>query len=858
MLDFFLWWLAVSVLSLAVFPLSFRLFRRLPDRGYAASKPLSILLASYLLWILAAIGLLANDRASVFLIVLILIVFGSFLGGRQRSAIRQFFQTEKRYVATVEGIFLAIFAWFALLRASAPDIAATEKPFELAFLNGVSHSHFFPPADPWYSGHAISYYYFGFLNVSFLDKLTGVSNGIGFNLGTPLTAALAAAVVFSLVYALVRMLVRSDTGRRRAMLFGLVAVVLLLFVSNLEGVLELAAAHGLGPAGFYQRLGINGLPVLNSANGSALKTSSTWYPNDGWSFWWWWRATRMGSSWNIMEFPFFSFMLGDLHPHVLVIPYALLSLLFTWSLFAGDRTLDGNWWRREPLLFVVFAILLGALGLLNAWDQPTEFLVLAVVVALANARRLGIVRRDGDLHESEQSGVMAWNWETLRTTVLFVLPLLVASIVLYLPFWLVLQRPDITGIAPTLLTRAPDGSIRAAMATPPLHLLLFWGPLLWVCLAVLLVHARRSQALHYPARYFGWPLAATCVPFAAWLLVVAAELGVNGLVSELRARGSGLWTELILAILVFLALSALMREVLPLAARVKSPGRSDKAARPLPARIAGGAGPWLGERPLLFGLIALGIGLLFLLGAELFFVQEAEAPARANTVFKFWYQAWILLGIGDALGLAYVLRGFRPARFLRHPGRVVWAGVTAVILLAALIYPVTASASRANGFQGPLSLNGLSYWQRFDPADYAAAMWLSSHGKGKSPVVLEAEGGPLAGTYSPEGGRISELSGVPTVLGWSDHEWQERGKLAPVEARSQAIRSIYTTTDPNLAQQLLARYHIRYVVVGQLEREVYGAVGMAKFATMGAAVYTSPQVTIYDLETPIPLQASGG
>jgi YYY domain-containing protein len=921
MLDFLAWWLAVSVLSLAVFPVAFRLFRCLPDRGYAFAKPLGLLLASYLLWILATLGVLANDRGSIILIGLALVLVGLCYAGYQRLALLAYLRANYRYVLVVEAVFLVVFVWFAVLRAYAPDIYSTEKPFELAFLNGVSRSHFFPPSDPWYGGQAMNYYYFGWVNVSLLDKLTGVANGVGFNLGTPLTAALAAATIFGLVFSLVRGLAASRV-RRLAIAVGLLAVVLLLVIGSLEGVLELAAAHGVGSAAFYQRLGINGLPVLNQQG--TLQTTSTWYPNDQWSFWWWWRATRMASSWNIMEFPFFSFMLGDLHPHVMVIPFALLSLGFTWSIFASGDVLDGSWWRRNLLLFAVFGIVLGSLGLLNTWDLPTEFLILCVIAAFANARRLG-----------------AWGWPLLRATALFLLPLLLLAIGLYLPFWAIFKRPDFLGISPTMLTQAPDPVIRAAMDTPPLHLLLFWGPLLWLSLAFLVVHARRTGAFQLGARYLAWPLLLACLPFRAWMVMVTGRVGVSGLGAELSARGADLLSVLLLTLLVFLALSALMREALPdghgrLPAfagdwengadtdragsrTAPPPGRNTGpesahglrsqaawyettpyaalAAAPIGAHGASGQmaainvpasavtsttgdelvtgdaraqGPPLADSmdgrigsqalpeaaavatvgsasaPVLFALVAVAVGLLFLLGAELFFVLEAQAPARANTVFKFWYQAWILLSAGNALGLAYAVRGWRPRLLLHRPPRLAWAAVTLALLLAALVYPVTASFARTNGFSGSPTLNGLAYWQHFDPADYAAAMWLAAHAQG-TPVLLEAEGGQLAGTYSPEGGRISELSGLPTVLGWSDHEWQERNSFAATQARSADIRTIYTTSNTDQALQLLARYNVRYVVVGQLERQTYPGADFAKFAKLGAPVYQTPQITIYDL-----------
>ena len=801
MVAFFAWWVMAEVIALAAFPLAFRLFAILPDRGYTAAKPLGLLLTAYLFWIAGSVGLTSNDRGSAIFVLLVVLLAGAALAFQQRQSLISFVGQHRGYILIVELIFLVIFAWFAYLRAFTPDIAATEKPFELAFLNGVTHTTFFPPQDPWYSGFSMNYYYFGYVNVEMLDRLTGIGNGIGFNLGTPLTAALAGVTIFGFVYGLVRSL-GAGSGHRRAIAFGLAAIGLLLVVSSLEGVLELAEAHGIGSAGFFQSLDIGGL--------QAGKTSSTWYPNDAWSFWWWWHATRMASQWNILEFPYFSFLLGDLHPHVMVIPFTLLTLMMIWVLFSGNEALDGHWWRRNPLFFAVFSILVGALALLNAWDQPAEIAIVFLAALMANARRLS-----------------AWNWPALRASILFMAPVVVLAVVLYLPYWLVFQSPDFIGISPTMLTTAPPGDIRAAMSMAPFHLLLFWGPMFWVSLSFLLVHLWRTRAFRLPPNYLATTFVACCVPLFVWAIAVVVHVGLSGLQAELSARGSGLLTEVILVALVFLALTSLLREALP------------DNPRPSAAAVQ-------------FALGMVAIGLLFIYGTELFFVVQKLAPARANTVFKFWYQSWILQSIGGAAGLAYIVSEWRPRLVLVRPPRLAWAGVTAVLMLAALVYPVIATPARTHGFSGTPDLNGLNYWQQFDPASFDAANWLSAHAQG-SPVVLEAEGGDLAGTYSPEGGRISELSGLPTVLAWSQHEGEFHPNLTLVNARSQAIKTIYTTTNANLAETMLNRYDVHYVVVGTIERQLYGDSGMTKFAQLGAPVYQTPQITIYDLTQPLPL-----
>jgi uncharacterized membrane protein len=180
-----------------------------------------------------------------------------------------------------------------------------------------------------------------------------------------------------------------------------------------------------------------------------------------------------------------------------------------------------------------------------------------------------------------------------------------------------------------------------------------------------------------------------------------------------------------------------------------------------------------------------------------------------------------------------------------------------LLLIAALVYPVTATLNRTNGFSGPRGLDGLAYFRQAYPADYAAAAWLSANVHG-DPVELEAEGGQLAGNFSARGGRISELTGLPTVLAWLEHDEIHHGIVLPLQQRSIDIRTIYTTSDPIVAHSLLQQYKVQYVVVGDLERQVYGDSGLAKFDQMGAAVYRGAGITIYDITQPPPYQATPG
>ena len=359
------WWLWVELLGVIALPFILTLFKSLPDRGYALGKALSILLISYLLWLVGLAGILPNTRWSILLIVALLSLCSFFLFMRHRSQMSHFISQNRSVIIVTEVLFLFSFVIWAIVRAHNPEIVHTEQPMDFTFFNGILRSQYFPPNDPWFSGHHISYYYFGYLMMAMLTKLVAVPASIGYNLALALLFALAAIGAFSIVFNLVQMV---SKDKAKAICFGLVASISLLVLGNLEGMLEFLYAHGLGGGDFWRWVGIEGLAYPMEA-GHCFTTDS----------WWWCRASRIintvvnGNSldYTITEFPFFSFLLGDLHPHLMSLPFILLGLTFSLNLLASRESLGLAWLKKNPIQMLVVIICLGGLGFLNAWDLPT-------------------------------------------------------------------------------------------------------------------------------------------------------------------------------------------------------------------------------------------------------------------------------------------------------------------------------------------------------------------------------------------------------------------------------------------------------------------------------------------------------
>jgi YYY domain-containing protein len=258
--------------------------------------------------------------------------------------------------------------------------------------------------------------------------------------------------------------------------------------------------------------------------------------------------------------------------------------------------------------------------------------------------------------------------------------------------------------------------------------------------------------------------------------------------------------------------------------------------------------------------IALGLGAF----PELFSVKDDIV--RQNTVFKFYLQAWVLFGVASAYLLwrlwAFGETAFSVGGFLRW-GRIRLVGISAFVLFLAigLIYPVMATPVRVDdqfdpdnsGIDGTGFMADAVYFDRADALslghDLKAIRWLEENVEG-SPVIVEG----LSELYR-WGNRVSIYTGLPTVIGWDWHQRQQRPEFAGEVMRRQfEVDSFYDTSGMPNAIELLRKYDVRYVYVGEMERNYYLDEGISKFDEMKSyglnPVYRDGPVVIYEYRDP--------
>jgi YYY domain-containing protein len=624
------WWLAAQLVALAALPLCLNLFGRLPDRGYSFAKAFGLLVLGYLFWVLNVMRVLPNSTGGIWAVLVLLLAASGLLFWRRREELGGFLRGHLWLIGTVEAVFFLSFVTAAYLRSYVPEIAGTEKPMDFMFLNAVTRGERFPPPDAWLAGHDVSYYYFGYLLVSIMTRLSGVATSVGFNLGLAMIAALAVTGAFGLVYNMTAPRERAaaagapgtpraafaSTPLWRPVAFGLAAGLLLAVMGNLVGLLELFAAHGFGSSGFWSWVNIRdsgtGALALDSYD------SSRWYPDQ---HWFWWRSTRvLDGGAGIHEMPFFSFLLGDLHPHVMSIPFVLLAAGGALALLRSEEPLDVVVWLERPIWLLAFGVMLGALAFLNTWDMPTMAFVIALA-ALVRNRLLG----------------GRWSWGLALDTAGFVAPLYLVAFLAYTPFFFGGFDSQAAGF--TAEGRAGSGLF---------HTFLLWGPFATIVLPYAVWRIARHGGISWRAA--AWSCSPAVLVIALWAvwdglaqvfewlpLAVRPNEATQGFADRVSERG---WNWLTVGV-VGTSVAALC---LALAREAESTKRDDEAST--------------GH---VFALMLAATAALLVLGVEFFYIQDGFG-SRLNTIFKLYYQSWLLLSVAGGFVLYELARGWPPPR----------------------------------------------------------------------------------------------------------------------------------------------------------------------------------------------------
>ena len=813
MTAFLPWYLILTLLGWLTFPLVYHLFPTLTDRGFTLARTAGLLIWGYVFWLFVSFGFARNDVGGIVFALAILVALSLWAFVTNYSSILAFIRSKWTLIVTTEILFLLAFAFLAFMRAADSELASTEKPMELMFINSILRSETFPPQDAWLSGYAISYYYFGYVLTAMLAQLSQINGSTAHNLMTSLVFALGAIGSFGIVYNLLNTFRGSQKDEEEVIpssfiSSSLLAPLFLLLVSNFEALLEVLHRAGIGWVKDSATQTWSG-PFWTWLDMKELSQPPVeplgWVPD---RYLWWWRASRVIQDYDIVggfreaidEFPFFSFLLGDLHPHVLAIPFGLLAVSVALNIFLGGWkngkvSFLGAQINILPTGFLFAALVLGGLAFLNTWD----ILVAAALIVFAFV-----------LWRANEEG---WGWARLEDMLLLGLPLGILSILLYFPFYIGFSS-QAGGLLPNLMFIARGT-----------HLWVMWGtlliPIYLFLIAVLMKNPARPNWKLGLSIGLGTPLLLFLLAIILGLLALVVEKDfTNAMLASFNMTTGQFFAATSMRRLTHIgSLLTLLAVLIPAVAFVFARNEEQETEKVNTSSS------------LQFLFLLLTLGALLILAPEFVYLRD-QFGYRINTIFKFYYQAWILWSLVAAFGVGYLLRALRGAT------DVAVRILVGLVIFCGLLYPTFGVLTKTNNLKPAFgfNLNDFARVQRENSDDAAGIEFLLTQPEG---VIAEA----IGGSYSYYG-RVATHTGYPTVLGWPGHESQWRGGSELQGTRQDDINLLYSTVRWEEAQAIIEKYNIRYIFIGNLERTSM-RVSEEKFTTHLVPVFQQGSMVIY-------------
>ncbi|MFO7320532.1 MAG: DUF2298 domain-containing protein [Chloroflexota bacterium] len=899
-----IWWLTIVIFGWAAWPLLFVALPGLSDRGYGFAKFTGMFVVAWLAWVLASARIPAWSQTGILLALIGFAVASGVIAWRSQATIGMYIQMYWRRLLGIEAITLLLFVAFLSVRLTNPDLwhpaYGGEKPMDFAYFNGVLRSTVFPPIDPWFADGYINYYYFGYVIVGAPVLLLGVVPSVAYNLVIPTLFGLTGIAAFSVAFNMAS----AWRSRRAAeeipddelhpprplgnpWVAGIAALLLTVVLGNLDTpriifaelgeiggyrqpqTLEMfllqryreASGHEPDASAFAELAEMaRDVPLADRLNyelsnmGEAIasvlrgigrvisgEAAFSVSPDR-----WFWGPTRVlaeppvNSGGAITELPYFTFLYGDLHAHMIAMPLQLFAMSFLLS----ETILAGR--LRRSALEAGLSIVLGglAVGMLratNTWDWAT-FMVLSV----AGLSYVWWLRWAGTSRAEGRSGLGQ------MIAIAVSLGLLVAGIVAYV------VQGAFAGLAAILFV-AGIGFF---------FVWLFWNPLSerlnrWsVVDFVLWVGGFVAVSFLVALPYTSWYAAtySRVLPWEGNRTPIWAYVDIHGLflflIVSLLVWDTARWlrstyVRSLRGTSRLLGMASMVIVLLVAAAVVLTLQGYQVTLIVVPLLV------WItilffraGQtRMMQFALALAGLALGLTLAVE-YVVLDGDI-GRQNTVFKFYIQVWLLFGVTGGAAFAWLISGYG-----RWPGAVrgFWTFALAVLVFVAALYPFMATPGKAVFRMAPhmpLTLDGMAYMQYASqyegtpqviatttpPAapfsladDYNVIRWLQENVEG-TPVIME-------GRSEREylwGSRISIYTGLPSVVGWNFHQRQQR-TFNPlprlVEQRIANVNAFYMTLDIPTAWDILRHYDVSYVIVSGLERAYYPPENLAKFDQM--------------------------
>jgi len=728
------WWVLMFILGLTFLPLTVHIFENFLDRGYIFSKILAIAGLSYSIFLFGTLHLVPFTRINsiALLIGISIIIFLKFAFSRKDKWFlkKEFLLVIKekwKIILFEEALFfIALFFW-AYIKSFQPDIHGLEKFMDFGFVNSILRSSYFPAKDIWFTPLSINYYYFGHLTTAVLTKISDIPSFVSFNLMLSMLFSLTFVASFSIGINLISFISKKKNYSKKILFFsGFITAFLVTLAGNLHPIYAFFKSYSVE----------NPLPFWDLKFLPNLFPNSYWYPN----------ATRFIHN-TIHEFPLYSWVVSDLHGHVLDIPFVLLTIAVLLSLviskheYQNSKQIQNSKFKmikkirdsEFEIRILLISFLLAVMYMTNAWDGAI-YLLLTFFVLIFTEPEINKLKNK----------ILSFKF------FLSIIVLVFSFILFTLPFNLFF-KPFASGIG---LLCAPDFLIKIGKI----------GPFLF-------------EADH-------------CQTSPLWQLMILY----------------GFFYFLVFSFFALIFKSKTNRKDL-------------------------------------FVIILIMISTVLIFVPELIYLKDIyPAHFRANTMFKLVYQSFIMLSLSSGYIISriviYAKENYETKKKIIF---IAWLIIFIPLFTLISIYPYFAINSYYGDLKIYQGLDGIKYLNNLHQDDYKAILWINKNISGQ-PVILEAQGD----SYT-DYGRISSNTGLPTILGWTVHEWLWRGTYDIPAPRINDVKTLYETTDIKATTGLLKKYDVKFVYIGKLEKQKYLELNEDKFKKIGKIFFSNSGVKIYKI-----------
>lgn len=835
---FLIWWFVILAFGLAAFPLVTTIFSSFRGKGYGFSKAFGILAASLFVWTFCYIQLIGF---TIFWLCISLFLLAGISWGlpKTRKSALQALSTESDVsaIAWSETLFIAALALMCFLRGHFPNINGEEKFMDFAFLNTLVRSDTLPCADPWFAGESINYYYYGQYIYAFITKFSGIKTSIAYNLSMCTTFAFT----FSMAYSLGSMFIEKameKLGKGRGalcLLCGLISAFAVTIFGNSHSFFYDSDSFGNKFLYFLDKIGVN-VGKYKEGDYSFFYPDSTRFigynpdvkvvdASTG--------ATIVNGDYTIHEYPFYSYILGDLHAHVVSVMIVMLIIAVFFALYSRAKSPENeeasirSYIKPIPTTFlkssvkfemkhlvqmevVLAGILLGLATMCNYWDFLIYFIFGSMALLLYN----------------------------LKTSRHFGFPY--GMIVFALNMGLILS--------------AYLAFSQKAFAHVLVQCIVFV-----CCLFLTAVFPNALSRTSLGMSFIFTLSSITSLTFNANFDMISNTLA-------LVESHTALYSFIILWGVHLFAAGCL------LIVTIRNVDKADHSRYVYKNKISAFFANRNPADVFVCGMAV--VSFLLLLAPEIFYVRDIYQGdyKRTNTMFKFTFAAFILL----ALVMGYTV--IRLA--IRAKGKIFLRVISIFLIVLLMIpayYPLVATKQRFSDISTDTykTLDGTIYLtdlttspgtikSRYGDSSYTFSAgelrpyydgieWLNDNVSG---LVNICESYGLSYT---DNCIVSANTGLPTILGWQTHEWLWRfhgvvdkstGLLVNdptkpdiwadiLNPRYSDVDSIYLGTDVTAIKSILAEYDVTYLILGDIERFMYPDMQESVLTSCGTIVFQS-------------------